>query len=148
MTSSLGRDTFAIGTGSGASHGAAQSSITLAWRRALRTAMAAGKKASSSSPESKPALSKKQQLHVQQAHHTPFPHWPHPTPNEAQSVCDLLASVHGLPERPNQLVDVPGGPAGCGNVPDVLDALVRTILSANTTSKNSTAAKVNPLDLS
>lgn len=110
--------------------------------------MAAGKKASSSSPESKPVLSKKQQLHVQQAHQTPFPHWPHPTPDEAQSVCDLLASVHGLPERPKQLVDVPGGPAGCGNVPDVLDALVRTILSANTTSKNSTAAKVNPPDRS
>lgn len=35
--------------------------------------------------------------------------------------------------------------AGCGETPDVLDALVRTILSQNTTSKNSTAAK-NAMD--
>lgn len=89
------------------------------------------------------ALSKKQQAHAAAIHRTPFPQWLHPTPQEAQQVCDLLASVHGLPQRPKVLVDRPDGPAGCGNVPSVLDALVRTILSANTTSKNSTAAKVS-----
>ncbi|GAA5866087.1 hypothetical protein JCM3774_000021 [Rhodotorula dairenensis] len=88
-------------------------------------------------------LSKKQQAHAAAIHRTPFSHWQHPTPLEAQQVCDLLASVHGMPERPKVLVDLPGAPAGCGNVPSVLDALVRTILSANTTSKNSTAAKVS-----
>ncbi|GAA5962299.1 hypothetical protein JCM8115_004286 [Rhodotorula mucilaginosa] len=89
------------------------------------------------------ALSKKQQAHATAVHRTPFPQWAHPTPQEAQQVCDLLASVHGLPQRPNVLVDRPDDPAGCGSVPSVLDALVRTILSANTTSKNSTAAKVS-----
>ncbi|GAA5992951.1 hypothetical protein JCM10908_000767 [Rhodotorula pacifica] len=88
-------------------------------------------------------LSKKQLLHASSMHRTPFTHWPHPTPEEAQQVCDLLANVHGMPERPKILEDKPGAPAGCGNVPSVLDALVRTILSANTTSKNSTAAKVS-----
>ncbi|GAA5985614.1 hypothetical protein JCM11641_004992 [Rhodosporidiobolus odoratus] len=72
---------------------------------------------------------------------TPFPQWPHPTADEAQQVCDLLASVHGMPERPKELIDRENAPAGCGQVPSVLDALVRTILSQNTTSKNSTAAK-------
>ncbi|GAA6022432.1 hypothetical protein JCM10207_004391 [Rhodosporidiobolus poonsookiae] len=72
---------------------------------------------------------------------TPFPQWQHPTPAEAQTVCDLLASVHGFPTRPGKLVDRDDAPAGCGAVPDVLDALIRTILSQNTTSKNSTAAK-------
>ncbi|GAA6059948.1 hypothetical protein JCM10212_003088 [Sporobolomyces blumeae] len=74
---------------------------------------------------------------------TPFPHWPHPTPLEAQRVCDALASVHGYPQRPKTLVDRPGQGAGCGENPDVLDALVRTILSQNTTSKNSTRAKLS-----
>ncbi|GAA5917348.1 hypothetical protein JCM6882_001089 [Rhodosporidiobolus microsporus] len=72
---------------------------------------------------------------------TPFPQWPHPTPDEAQEVCDLLASVHGMPQRPGVLVDREEAAAGCGQVPDVLDALIRTTLSQNTTSKNSTAAK-------
>ncbi|GAA5840485.1 hypothetical protein JCM11251_007599 [Rhodosporidiobolus azoricus] len=72
---------------------------------------------------------------------TPFPQWPHPTADEAQEVCDLLASVHGMPQRPGVLVDRPDAAAGCGAVPDVLDALIRTTLSQNTTSKNSTAAK-------
>ncbi|KWU41676.1 DNA glycosylase, partial [Rhodotorula sp. JG-1b] len=89
------------------------------------------------------ALSKKQQAHAAAIHRTPFPQWAHPTPQEAQRVCDLLASVHGMPERPKVLVDRPDDPAGCGSVPSVLDALVRSILSANTTSKNSTAAKVS-----
>ncbi|GAA6040469.1 hypothetical protein JCM8097_004564 [Rhodosporidiobolus ruineniae] len=72
---------------------------------------------------------------------SPFPQHQHPTPEEAQEVCDLLASVHGLPVRPGKLEDREDAPAGCGQVPSVLDALVRTILSQNTTSKNSTAAK-------
>uniref|UniRef100_A0A0K3CMX1 FGENESH: predicted gene_13.9 protein n=1 Tax=Rhodotorula toruloides TaxID=5286 RepID=A0A0K3CMX1_RHOTO len=86
---------------------------------------------------------KKLSLHASsRAARTPFPHWQHPTPQEAQEVCDLLASVHGMPTRPKVLVDKEDAPAGCGQVPSVLDALVRTILSQNTTSKNSTAAKV------
>lgn len=65
---------------------------------------------------------------------TPFPDFHRPTPEECQKVQDALVSVHGLPKRPEKLLDIEGAPAGCGQVPDVLDALVRTILSQNTTS--------------
>ncbi|GAA5962939.1 hypothetical protein JCM21900_005350 [Sporobolomyces salmonicolor] len=97
--------------------------------------------ASSATPISSSA-SKKQLLYASALNSgTPFPHWPHPTPLEAQAVVSLLSSVHGLPQRPKVLVDREDAPAGCGQVPSVLDALVRTILSQNTTSRNSTAAK-------
>ncbi|KAK4049941.1 hypothetical protein OIV83_003765 [Microbotryomycetes sp. JL201] len=76
---------------------------------------------------------------------TPFPKLNRPTPKDCQEVYDLLCSVHGVPQRPTVLVDKKGAPAGCGEVPSVLDAVVRTILSQNTTSKNSTAAK-NAMD--
>ncbi|GAA5860862.1 hypothetical protein JCM8547_003872 [Rhodosporidiobolus lusitaniae] len=90
---------------------------------------------------SKVALKKLADYDKQRAIGTPFPQWGRPTPEEAQDVCDRLASVHGLPQRPSVLVDREDAPAGCGSVPSVLDAVVRTCLSANTTSKNSTNAK-------
>ncbi|KAK4051521.1 hypothetical protein OIO90_004735 [Microbotryomycetes sp. JL221] len=76
---------------------------------------------------------------------TPFPKLFKPTPQQCQEVYDLLCSVHGTPQRPKVLIDKENAPAGCGEVPSVLDAVVRTILSQNTTSKNSTAAK-NAMD--
>ncbi|GAA6056372.1 hypothetical protein JCM3770_005975 [Rhodotorula araucariae] len=89
------------------------------------------------------AVKKKALYSAARAAGTPFPQWARPTPSEAQTVCDLLASVHGMPARPKVLVDKEDAPAGCGQVPSVLDALVRTTLSQNTSSKNSTAAKVS-----
>ncbi|KAF8428345.1 DNA glycosylase [Tirmania nivea] len=71
---------------------------------------------------------------------TPFPDHPHPTPEEVQEVVDLLSGLHGVharplkPPRPNLLV------AGCGEVPSVLDALIRTLLSASTSAQNSNRA--------
>lgn len=65
---------------------------------------------------------------------TPFPDFSGPTPEQCQEVEDALSSVHGKPSRPDKLEDREGAAAGCGAVPDVLDALVRTILSQNTTS--------------
>ncbi|BGP43258.1 hypothetical protein JCM10450v2_007403 [Rhodotorula kratochvilovae] len=94
-------------------------------------------------PLSTSALKKQALYSAARAAGTPFPQWVRPTPAEAQTVCDLLASVHGMPSRPTILVDKEDAPAGCGQVPSVLDALVRTTLSQNTTSKNSTAAKVS-----
>ena len=72
---------------------------------------------------------------------SPFPDFAAPTPEVCEDVANALAqSHHHFPKRPVQLVerhDV----AGCGEVPDVLDALVRTVLSQNTNDRNSTAAK-------
>ena len=72
---------------------------------------------------------------------TPFPDWKHPTPEEAQEVHDLLTTVHGKHEAP-AMIPVPSTTvSGCGEVPSILDALIRTLLSAATTG-------ANPLELS
>ncbi len=77
---------------------------------------------------------------------SPFPEFGHPTPQECETVVKLLSKVHGPSTRPKERPkegQKEGYGAACGAVPSVLDALVRTILSQNTTSKNSTAAKRN-----
>jgi endonuclease-3 len=88
---------------------------------------------------------------------TPFPDYVRPLPEECQAVCDALATVHTLPQRPAEIKQLDNVGANCGQVPDVLDALCRwetrsfvvsnrksfrrTILSQNTSNKNSTAAR-------
>ncbi|KAK0507307.1 hypothetical protein JMJ35_010345 [Cladonia borealis] len=76
---------------------------------------------------------------------SPFPDWPHPTPEEAQTVHDLLLTE--IPdERKPSIVQPDTIPppseqvAGCGQVPSILDALIRTLLSAATTGKNSSSS--------
>jgi len=76
---------------------------------------------------------------------TPFPNWPHPTVNECKAVHDLLMSTIE-PKRCKRFVppdDIPAPSevvAGCGEVPSILDALIRTLLSAATNGKNSSNA--------
>ena len=72
---------------------------------------------------------------------SPFPDYPHPTPEECYEVHRVLKEhhpdCHGRPKiipPPSQIV------AGCGQVPSILDALIRTLLSAATTNKNSGSA--------
>jgi len=72
---------------------------------------------------------------------SPFPNYPHPTPEECHEVYRVLKEhhpdCHGRPNTippPSQIV------AGCGQVPSILDALIRTLLSAATTGKNSSSA--------
>lgn len=72
---------------------------------------------------------------------SPFPNYPHPTPEECHEVHRTLKGYHpecqGRPTTippPSQIV------AGCGQVPSILDALIRTLLSAATTGKNSSSA--------
>lgn len=87
--------------------------------------------------------------HRSSANKTPFPRWPLPTHEEAEQVAWILGRAHGY--RPTS----EGGrglprftpPAeekeqfgGCGDVKDVIEATVRTILSCNTSGRNSTAA--------
>ncbi|KAG6991214.1 hypothetical protein G7Y79_00055g089900 [Physcia stellaris] len=68
---------------------------------------------------------------------TPFPEWPHPTPAECQIVHDLLTEVHGLHAPPKTIPAPSSTFAGCGEVPSILDALIRTYLSSATQGKNS-----------
>lgn len=72
---------------------------------------------------------------------SPFPEYPHPTPEECYEVHRVLKkhhpNCHGRPKTippPSQIV------AGCGQVPSILDALIRTLLSAATTGRNSSSA--------
>jgi len=84
---------------------------------------------------------------------SPWPELEHPTPEECAELQRLLTKAHGVSERPDRLVGmcfpcnsfrivltpvlVDNDVSGCGEVPCVLDALLRTIMSLNTTTKNS-----------
>lgn len=69
---------------------------------------------------------------------TPFPDWPKPTAEECQLVSDLLSEMHGYRPEPPKVIPTPSTTiAGCGEVPSVLDALIRTMLSAATSLANS-----------
>jgi endonuclease III len=71
---------------------------------------------------------------------TPYPNWPHPTPEECQEVSRLLSIIHGEVKAPKTVPAPSLTVTGCGEVPSVLDALIRTRLSAATTGTNSSRA--------
>jgi len=71
---------------------------------------------------------------------SPYPTYTHPTPEECQDVHDRLAAIHGTVTAP-KTIPVPSlNSSGCGEVPSVLDALIRTRLSAATNNENSSRA--------
>jgi endonuclease III len=70
----------------------------------------------------------------------PFPDWERPTPEECHEVVRLLTSVHGDRSRPDEIPPASKIVAGCGEVRSVLEALLRTRLSASTTMKNANTA--------
>lgn len=84
--------------------------------------------------------SRKLKSYAQFARQSPFPDFPYPTPEECKLAHRILASLHGPRTRPKEVV-ASTTRAGCGDSPSVLDALVRTILSQNTSDANSTRAK-------
>ena len=71
---------------------------------------------------------------------SPYPSYARPTPEECQNVNDLLAAVHGNVKAPKTIPAPNLQSSGCGEVPSVLDALVRTRLSAATNNANSSRA--------
>ncbi|RAL08361.1 endonuclease III domain-containing protein, partial [Aspergillus homomorphus CBS 101889] len=71
---------------------------------------------------------------------SPFPDWPHPTPEECEEVDRLLSSIHGKIVAPATIPEPSLTVTGCGEVPSVLDALIRTLLSGATTGRNSAIA--------
>ncbi|GJE85369.1 DNA glycosylase [Phanerochaete sordida] len=107
----------------------------------------APKRKRSPTPEratSSAAANQAKKLKLLEAHsiESPFPDFNRPTPEEAQEVYDVLAREHPnlAPAGPSAENDAAGT---CGKVPNVLESLIGTILSQNTSSKNSTAAKRN-----
>lgn len=85
---------------------------------------------------------KKLKSHTLYANASPFPTLSHPTPTEARLAHSILTRLHGPRTRPAEVV-ASKTTAGCGASPSVLDALVRTILSQNTSDANSTRAKLS-----
>ncbi|KAI1087896.1 DNA glycosylase [Rostrohypoxylon terebratum] len=85
---------------------------------------------------------KKLKSYTQFANKSPFPDFSSPTPEECKRAYDVLAALHGERQRPEK-VRAPTDRAGCGDSPSVLDALVRTVLSQNTSNKNSSRAKLD-----
>lgn len=71
---------------------------------------------------------------------TPYPNWPHPTAEECHEVTRLLSKVHGEVQAPKTIPTPSLEVSGCGEVPSVLDALIRTRLSAATSGANSSRA--------
>ncbi|KAE8442374.1 hypothetical protein EG329_003445 [Mollisiaceae sp. DMI_Dod_QoI] len=71
---------------------------------------------------------------------SPFPNYAKPTLADCKEVCDLLSEKHGALKAPDVIPPPSMEVTGCGEVPDVLDALLRTLLSAATTSTNSNMA--------
>lgn len=100
------------------------------------------KKQKPASQKASPAnlQAKKLKAYAAYANASPFPSFAHPTPAESKLAHRILASLHGERKRPDTIV-APSNRAGCGDSPSVLDALVRTILSQNTSDTNSTRAK-------
>lgn len=100
--------------------------------------------ATKTSPGDKEAAlqAKKLKSYSQFSKASPFPDFPHPTAEEAKLAHKILSSLHGERVRPEKVV-ARNDRAGCGDSPSVLDALVRTILSQNTSDKNSTRAKLS-----
>lgn len=75
----------------------------------------------------------------------PYPDWAHPTPDESQVVHDLLLNAfpkdqHSRFIQPDTVPPPSEFVAGCGEVPTILDAMLRTLLSAATSKRNSSSA--------
>ncbi|CAG8896784.1 unnamed protein product [Penicillium egyptiacum] len=71
---------------------------------------------------------------------SPFSELARPTAEECEDVNQLLSSVHGVVTAPATIPEPSLTVTGCGEVPSVLDALIRTLLSGATTGNNAAKA--------
>lgn len=100
------------------------------------------------SPSKKSTSERKLASYKQSILASPFPDHPLPTADEAERVAWILGDFHGYKReseggRGLPKYTTPKGEdkfGGCGDVPSVLDAVVRTVLSCNTSNRNSAAA--------
>ncbi|KAK8166457.1 DNA glycosylase [Phyllosticta citrichinensis] len=95
---------------------------------------------SAATPKKSKSKSKKQNNYGLTPGVSPYPDWPHPTPEECHEVTRLLEKKHGKTRPPPSIPAPSLTRSGCGEVPSVLDALIRTRLSAATTGTNSSRA--------
>lgn len=71
---------------------------------------------------------------------SPFPDHIMPTHEACEEVNRLLSELHGGVKAPEVVPPPSMDVTGCGEVPDLMDAMLRTLLSAATTGKNSAMA--------
>ncbi|KAJ5203855.1 DNA glycosylase [Penicillium cinerascens] len=71
---------------------------------------------------------------------TPYPEFLRPTAAECEEVNRLLSEIHGEVTVPKTIPEPSLTVTGCGEVPSVLDALIRTLLSGATSGANSALA--------
>ncbi len=64
---------------------------------------------------------------------SPYPYRRVPTPDACEEVHRILTELHGEVTQPEKMPPASLEVAGCGEVPCVLDALLRTLISGNTT---------------
>ncbi|KAF5331278.1 hypothetical protein D9611_013073 [Ephemerocybe angulata] len=109
--------------------------------REMKPLMRIRDEALETSPTPSPA-SKKMKLLASYSTTSPFPEFEHPTPTEAREVHDLLAkSLNMQPPTKGARRFEKNSATSCGNVQNVVDSLIGTILSQNTSSRNSSKAK-------
>ena len=95
-------------------------------------------------PSEQAHKTKKLKLHASYTLQSPFPDFTHPSPGEAREVFNILSKAHS-PDGVPRIQPSPSANSAesCGDVPNVIEALIGTILSQNTSAKNSSAAKAN-----
>ena len=71
---------------------------------------------------------------------SPYPSYDRPSPEECYHINKVLSAIHGRKSAPKTIPAPNLQSSGCGEVPSVLDALIRTRLSANTNNANSSRA--------
>ncbi|MCJ1314921.1 hypothetical protein MMC15_000235 [Xylographa vitiligo] len=106
----------------------------------MGTTLAASAIVDEESPTKKARRSKKPNPYGVTLGETPYPDWQHPTPEECQKVNDVLSEKHGAVAMPESIPLPSLTVAGCGEVPCVLEALLRTLLSAHTSNGNAAMA--------
>ena len=93
-------------------------------------------------PSDSPHKAKKLKLQSTFATESPFPNFNRPTPSEAKEVYELLSKAH-RPHNPIRKASLASNNSAqtCGSVLNVIEALIGTILSQNTSGINSSRAK-------
>nr|POE59342.1 putative dna glycosylase [Quercus suber] len=110
--------------------------------RSAATSYASPKKTprKAASPASADPTPKKKKHHGVTIGRSPYPDYDRPNPEECREVCNRLEKIYGVVKVPIKAPTPSLTRAGCGNVPSVLDAMIRTKLSAATTNANADKA--------
>ncbi|KAF4618857.1 hypothetical protein D9613_009671 [Agrocybe pediades] len=91
-----------------------------------------------------PNKAKKLKLQTSFGAQSPFPNFGHPTPDEALEVFNLLQKAHpGKTATRKHPSHSNNAAKPCASVPNVIESLISTILSQNTSAKNSSGAKAS-----